>query len=185
MQSVAGSVKCVAVGDGAVGKTCLLNSFTQKEFSEEHIPTVLDTFGKTIMFKWVSLHCTVLSVIIPDNIRTWYPDIVLFQWPALRAQPVRHGGSGGVRQAPSPRLPRHRRVPRLLQPHDPWQFRKRQVGDREDLNDNDNNYAHLREKWIPEIRHHCPKTPFVLVGTKGDCRQDRGLVDKLGTNRIK
>ena len=49
--TVAGSVKCVAVGDGAVGKTCLLNSFTQKEFSVEHIPTVLDTFGKTIMFK--------------------------------------------------------------------------------------------------------------------------------------
>ena len=50
---------------------------------------------------------------------------------------------------------------------------------------NDNNCANLREKWIPEIRHHCPKTPFVLVGTKGDCRADRGLVDKLGTNRIK
>ena len=48
-----------------------------------------------------------------------------------------------------------------------------------------NNYVHLREKWIPEIKHHCPKTPFVLVGTKGDCREDRGLVDKLGTNRMK
>ena len=56
--TVAGSVKCVAVGDGAVGKTCLLYSFNQKEFAEEYIPTVLDTFGKTIMFKWVSLHCT-------------------------------------------------------------------------------------------------------------------------------
>ena len=38
----------------------------------------------------------------------------------------------------------------------------------------------VREKWIPEIRHHCPKTPFILVGTKGDCREDRGMVEKLG-----
>ena len=44
-------------------------------------------------------------------------------------------------------------------------------------------YLNLREKWIPEIKHHCPKTPFLLVGTKGDCRADRELVEKLGRNK--
>lgn len=29
-----------------------------------------------------------------------------------------------------------------------------------------------REKWFPEINHHCPGTPFVLVGLKADLKQD-------------
>ncbi|XP_052071684.1 ras-related C3 botulinum toxin substrate 2-like isoform X3 [Mytilus californianus] len=28
------------------------------------------------------------------------------------------------------------------------------------------------QRWIPEVRHHCPRTPIVLVGTKLDIRQD-------------
>ena len=47
-----GSIKCVTVGDGAVGKTCLLHSFSStKEFEEEYIPTVLDTFAMTMIIK--------------------------------------------------------------------------------------------------------------------------------------
>ena len=42
-----GSIKVVTVGDGAVGKTCLLESFTKKEFNEEHVPTVLQTYAMT------------------------------------------------------------------------------------------------------------------------------------------
>ncbi|RWS13265.1 hypothetical protein B4U79_06018 [Dinothrombium tinctorium] len=28
-------------------------------------------------------------------------------------------------------------------------------------------------KWVPEIRHHCPDTPLILVGTKIDLRDER------------
>ena len=32
--------------------------------------------------------------------------------------------------------------------------------------DNHVSYGNVRDTWIEEIRHHCPKTPVILVGTK-------------------
>ena len=37
----------------------------------------------------------------------------------------------------------------------------------------------LSLQWVPEITHHCPKTPFLLVGTQVDLRDDAATLEKL------
>ena len=40
-------------------------------------------------------------------------------------------------------------------------------------------------QWVPEISHHCQKTPFLLVGTQIDLREDVATIDKLAKNKQK
>ncbi len=40
-------------------------------------------------------------------------------------------------------------------------------------------FENVRLKWFPEISHHCPGKPIILVGTKKDLRDDDATLSYL------
>lgn len=40
-------------------------------------------------------------------------------------------------------------------------------------------YEQVRNKWVPEIQHHVPEAPFIIVGMKSDLRGDKDAASKV------
>ncbi|KAJ3135413.1 Ras- C3 botulinum toxin substrate 3 [Physocladia obscura] len=49
---------------------------------------------------------------------------------------------------------------------------------------NPSSYENVKAKWFPEISHHAPNTPMILVGTKLDLREDRETLERLRDRRM-
>ena len=42
----------------------------------------------------------------------------------------------------------------------------------------------ILHQWYPEVSHHCPNTPIILVGTKLDLRDDPRTNEKLKERKL-
>merc|ERR1719145_60837 len=40
-------------------------------------------------------------------------------------------------------------------------------------------FENVKTKWVPEIQHHAPGVPVLLVGTKSDLREDEATLSTL------
>merc|ERR1711964_689484 len=45
-------------------------------------------------------------------------------------------------------------------------------------------FDNVKTKWHPEVSHHCPNTPTLLVGTKLDLRDDAETLNQLKSKGI-
>ncbi|KAL7678371.1 hypothetical protein ACOME3_004599 [Neoechinorhynchus agilis] len=133
------TIKCVVVGDGAVGKTCLLISYTTNKFPSEYVPTVFDNYAVTVMIGGEPYTLGLFDTAGQED----YDRLRPLSYPQTDIFLV----CFSVVSPPS--------------------------------------FENVREKWVPEISHHAMHTPFLLVGTQVDLRDDLETVNRLAKNKQK
>src|SRR5271170_4635684 len=45
-------------------------------------------------------------------------------------------------------------------------------------------FDNVKSKWYPEILHHAPGVPLILVGTKSDLRNDQAMLAQLASKNL-
>ena len=46
-------------------------------------------------------------------------------------------------------------------------------------------FDNINQRWLPEIKHHNPDTPIILVGLKVDLREDKNTINDLNEKGLK
>ena len=148
------SLKCVTVGDGAVGKTCMLMSYSMDAFPEDYVPTVFENYTAMCIVDGRPLSLDLWDTVGQEDYDRLRPlsytctDVFVVCYSVTSPSSLRN----------------------------------------------------VKDKWIKEIRSHCPHAPIVLAGTKADLRnlsaadkQDITFVDfadakelgeELGVDRV-
>lgn len=132
-------LKCVLLGDGAVGKTSLLVSYTTNGYPTRYIPTAFDDFSAVVQVDEIPVRLQLCDTAGQDEFdklrRFCYPKADVFVLCFSVVGP--------------------------------------------------SSFQNISEKWMPEIRQHCPSAPVVLVGTQCDLRGDVKVLIELARHQEK
>ncbi|XP_054717969.1 cell division control protein 42 homolog [Uloborus diversus] len=130
-------IKCVLVGDGAIGKTSLIIGYTTNGYPKEYRPTAYDKYSVTVNVNNQPIRLQICDTAGQDDFDALrplcYPHTDVFILCFSVVYPT--------------------------------------------------SFYNIAEKWIYEVRHHCPKTPIILVGTQCDLRTDINVLIDLADYR--
>ncbi|XP_059469399.1 ras-related protein ced-10-like [Neocloeon triangulifer] len=127
------SIKCVVVGDGTVGKTSLLISYTSNRFPTEYVPTIFDNYTADVVIDGENHKIGLFDTAGEED----YDKLRPLSYPRTDVFIVCFAV------------------------------------------DSPDSFVNMKLKWIPELRHYCPRTPILLVGTKADLRNDIETIARL------
>ncbi|KAF0379024.1 Cell division control protein 42 [Gigaspora margarita] len=46
-------------------------------------------------------------------------------------------------------------------------------------------FENVKDKWLPEVHHHCPGIPYLIVGTQIESRNDPLVIEKLSRQKMR
>lgn len=193
------------MGDGAVGKTCLLITWTTSAFPTECVPSVYENYLANVMVAGIPVALTLWDTATTLNLNTE----CCRQFLRAFVAPERHRTTATYESDAE----MTRNLRELLGFFANFPGLQRWVGsavasfvsvddtlacDRLRALSYPNtdvfivcysivspaSLENVRKKWVPEIRQHCPNAPFLLVGTKSDLREDSRTLEKLKTNGV-
>jgi Ras-related C3 botulinum toxin substrate 1 len=156
-------IKLVVVGDGGVGKTSLLVSYTHNYFPGDYIPTVFEHYTANVI--WGDNKIVRLSLWDTAGQEGWYYSIFVHvptSHPCNVTDNIFAIDYDKLRPMSYPNTNVFMVCYSTVDPE---------------------TAANVRKKWIPEIRQYVPNAPIVLVGTKIDMREHRSVVLKLQEKR--
>jgi len=151
------AIKCVIVGDGAIGKTCMLISYTTNAFPGEYIPKVFDNYSANVMVDGQPINLGLWDTAGSEDYDALRPlsfpqtDVFIVCFSIINWASYEH-----VKEIwAGPGLPPTSRKRGYRPPG--WQ----------------------------SIKNFCPMTPFILVGLKSDLKEDPTTLNKLFSKGLK